>query len=182
MHFALDRQTAFPDPSLEPPNAVPCFSGPPQALQKPTLELPGPPQDTPESPQGPLRTSQIFKVDHQKPSQICVFGPQEQQENTFFNFWASPVPPGTHLGLRPCHPDPPQGAQKHPRALLGTSLGPPWTPLEHPCEFQHGHCFIEKRRLLSFTHIYNVFLLIFNKHFCFANLPSSGFTHIWLRF
>ena len=71
----------------------PVFRDPPQALQKPTLELPGPPQDTPESPQGPLRTSQIFKVDHQKPSQICVFGPQERQKNTFFQFLGVSCPP-----------------------------------------------------------------------------------------
>ena len=43
----------------------------------------------------------------------------------------------------------PKALKITPKALLGTSLG----ALEHPCEFQHGRCFIENRQMSDFTHI-----------------------------
>ena len=129
MHFALYRQTAFPDPSLEPPNEVPCSSGPPRALQKPTLELPGPPRTLPRAPKDPRGPPKSSKSTIKKPRKYVYLALNNHKKLIFFNFSTSPVPPGTHLGLHPCHPDPPQGAQKHPRALLGTSLGAPRAPL-----------------------------------------------------
>ena len=135
MHSAWDRENRFPDPSLEPPNAVPCFSGPPWTLPKPTRELPGPPQNAPETTQGPSRTSNIVKVDHQKPSQIWLFGPQVLQKIRFFQFHTFPGAPGAHLGSHPDLPDPPHGAQKRSQALPRTSLGETWALQSTPVNF-----------------------------------------------
>ena len=58
MHPPWGRRSGFPDPPLEPPSAMPFRSGPPRAVPKPTLELPGSPQDGIEGPQalqGPLK-------------------------------------------------------------------------------------------------------------------------------
>ena len=157
MHSPWDRQSRFPDPSLEPPSAVPFPSGPPRALPKPTLEPPGPPQDPPGSPQGRPRTPQIRNVDHQKPSEICVFDPQRSQKSRFVHFldlswgswdalWSAPTPSRPSPWCSKALPSP-------PRDLPGRALG----PLEHPCEFQPGHCFVENRRLSDFTHISHPF-------------------------
>ena len=97
VHSLWDRQSWFPDPSLEPPNAVPFPSGPPRALPKSTLELPETPQDAPWSSQGRPRTCQIRNIDHQKTLEIRVFGPQASPKNSFLSFlelfWGSWDPP-----------------------------------------------------------------------------------------
>ena len=83
VHSLWDRQSRFPDPSLEPPNRVPFPLGRPRALPKPTLELPETPQDAPWSSQGRPRTCQIRNIEHQKTLEIRVFGPQASPKNSF---------------------------------------------------------------------------------------------------
>jgi hypothetical protein len=87
---------------------------------------------------------------------VC-FTLQDLEKLVFSHFRTSRRAPGTHLGMCLCPPDPPYGVQKRSRALSGTPQGLPRTPLEHPCEFQVGNCFIENRRLQHFTRIMHHF-------------------------
>ena len=135
MHSPWDRRIGFPDPSLEPLRAIPFPSGPPRAPPKLTLEPPGCPRTPPRAPkgsQGPLKSA---KLTIKKRWKYVYLALQDHEKLIFFIFWRFPGAPGTRLGQRPDHPDPPHGAQKRSRALPETSLGGPWAPSGAPERF-----------------------------------------------
>ena len=134
-HSPWDRRIGFPDPSLEPLRAVPFPSGPPRAPPKLTLEPPGPPR-APKDSQGPLKSARSTIKKRWKYVYLAL---QDHEKLVFFIFWRFPGAPGTRLGQRPDHPDPPwrpKALQSPPRDLPGRALG----PLECPrAIFQNLH-------------------------------------------
>ena len=73
-HSLWDRKSWFPGPPWNLQVRFPSARTPPRAVPKPTLELPGSPQDGPEGPQAHPKMSQDRKVDNQKTLEICAFG------------------------------------------------------------------------------------------------------------
>ena len=125
MHSPWDRQSRFPSPSLEPPNAVTFSLGPPRAPQKPTLKPPEPPR-TPlrasKDAQGALKSA-VSTIKKLWKYVYLTFRAHEKY--ALLNFRTSFGVPGTHIGPSLRHP----GVLTVSKSVPKPSQGTPWESL-----------------------------------------------------
>ena len=131
IHIPWDRRSGFPDLPLEPPSAMPFRSGPPRAVPKRTLELPGSPQDGPETAQalqGPLKFAKSTIKKRWKYVHLAL---QEHFFSFFFIFWRFLGPLGHALVSDLTIQTPlmaPKSAPEPSQRSPWEGLGPPQAP------------------------------------------------------
>ena len=128
MHTPWGRRSGFPDPPLEPPSAVPFRSGPSRAVPKPTLEVPGSPQDGPEGPQALPDLSNSQGRPSKNVGNICIW-PSRITKNSFFHFSGGFVGPLGHALVSDLTI---QTFPMAPKSVPDLSQRPPWEGLGPP--------------------------------------------------
>ena len=126
---------------------------PPEPSQSRLWTSQGPPRTPPRAPKTPQGDLESARLTIQNLVNMCVL-PSRISKNSFFLIFGPLVELlGRTLACAFALQTLPMVSKSRPEP----SQGLPRTPLEHPCEFQVGNCFIENRRLQHFTQIMHHF-------------------------
>ena len=153
MHSPWGRRSGFPDPPWSLQVRCPVPWDPPEPSQSRLWTSQGPPRTPPRAPKTPQGDLESARLTIKNVLNMCVL-PSRISKNSFFLIFGPLVELlGRTVACAVALQTLPMVSKSGPEP----SQGLPRTPLEHPCEFQVGNCFIENLRLQHFTRIMHHF-------------------------
>ena len=126
------RRIGSPGPPLDPPMSWTRAQVHPRELPRAKHTLPRAPGTVPQSSQGPLETSEMSKVDHQKPAKYQHLASKEHEKRTCCTFSTLMCPSEAFRSACTRPPKPSGATQGPPQAFPGPHkmrMGPRQAPL-----------------------------------------------------